>query len=52
MRRYRPCRIRSPIQGLLFRLLKEGFNVSLGTVQFRSSYGTDFDNSEIARPAI
>ena len=36
-------------QGLLFWLSKEGFKVSSGTVKwYRSSYGTDFDDPEIA----
>ena len=44
------CRL---LQGLLFWLLKGGLKVSLGTVSwYRSSYGTDFDNSEIACPVL
>ena len=36
-------------QGLLFWLIKEGFRVSLGTVNgYRGSYATDFDSSEMA----
>ena len=37
--------------GLLFWLFTRGFKVSSGTVEwyrYRSSYGTDFENSEIA----
>ena len=35
--------------GLLFGLLTGGFNVSSGTVEWsRSSFGTDFDDPEIA----
>ena len=38
-------------RGLLFWLLTDGFKVSLGTLEwYRSSYGTDFDTSEIAGP--
>ena len=38
-------------QGLLFWLLNGGFKVSSGTAKwYRNSYGTDFDNSEIASP--
>ena len=37
--------------GLLFWLFKGGFKVSLGTVEwYISSYDTEFDKSEIARP--
>ena len=37
------------LQGLLFWLLKGGFQSSSGTTQcYRSSYSTHFDNSEIA----
>ena len=40
------------IQGLLFCLLKGGFKVSSGTVEwYKCSHCTDFDNSEIASPA-
>ena len=43
---YRPGPLR---QGLLFGLSKGGFKVSSGTAEcLRSSYGTDFDNSETA----
>ena len=35
------------VKGLPFWLFKGGFNVSSGTLSwYRSSYGTDFDNSE------
>ena len=38
-------------QGQLFWLFEAGFKVSSGTVKwYRSSYGTDFENSEIASP--
>ena len=42
-------------QGLLCWLFKGGFTVSSGTVlwhrlRYRSSYGADFENAEIARP--
>ena len=41
------------VEGLLFWLFKRGFKVSSGTVEwYVSSYGTDFDDSEIARPVI
>ena len=37
--------------GKLFGLFKGGFKVSLGIVQwYTSSYGTDFDSSDIASP--
>ena len=38
-------------QGLLFWLLKGGFKVGLGVFSYRSSYGDDFGNSDIASPA-
>ena len=38
-------------QGLLFWLFEGSFKVSSVTVEWcRSSYGTDFDDSEIASP--
>ena len=39
------------VQDLPFWLFKGGFKVSSGTVEwYTSSYGTDFDSSEIASP--
>ena len=35
-------------QALLFWLSKGGLKVSSGTINYRSSYGTDFDGSEMA----
>ena len=41
------------MQGLVSWLLKGGFRVSLGTVKwYRSSSGTDVDNSEITSPVM
>ena len=41
------------MQGLLFWLLKGGFKVSSGSVEwYRIIYGTDIDNSEIASPVM
>ena len=50
-----PLEVRGPLSescwGLLFGLLKGVLKVSSGTVQWhRSSYGTDFDSSEVASP--
>ena len=41
------------LQGLVFWMFGRGIKVSLGTVSwYRSSYGTDFDLSEIAGSVI
>ena len=41
------------VQSLPFWPFKGGFKVSSGTVKwYRSRYGTDFDNSEIASPDV
>ena len=41
------------MQGLPFWLFDWGFKVSSGTVPLcRSSYGTDYDDSEIAGPVV
>ena len=41
------------VQGLLLWLFEKGFKVSSGTVEwYIGSYGTDFDNSEIASPVV
>ena len=41
------------LQGLLLWLFKGVSKVSSGTVQwYRSSYGTDFDNAEVASPVL
>ena len=44
---------RSIVQGLLFWLFRGSFKASSGTVLwYRSSYGTNFENSEIASPVV